>query len=150
MKIYIDTSALNRIFDDRTQVRIALEANAMQSIFLLIEHQKVELVSSDALAYEVSRIPSPTNRLIIEKILNFASHYQSLNPVILERARYLEQNNNLGQLDAFHVACAEAQKVGSLITCDDRLIKRYKGELILCNPAQFVLNITTLGDENED
>jgi hypothetical protein len=54
MKIYLDTSALNRIFDDRSQIRVAMEALAVQSILLLIEASGVELISSEALAYEIS------------------------------------------------------------------------------------------------
>ena len=37
MKIYLDTSALNRIFDDQSQPRVYLEATAMLIVFVLIE-----------------------------------------------------------------------------------------------------------------
>ncbi|MFN3533374.1 MAG: hypothetical protein ACK41Q_12830 [Candidatus Brocadia sp.] len=37
MKIYLDTSALNRIFDDQSRPRVYLEATAMLIAFVLIE-----------------------------------------------------------------------------------------------------------------
>ena len=43
MKIYLDTSALNRIFDDQSQARIYLESVSMEVIFLLIEIKILKL-----------------------------------------------------------------------------------------------------------
>ena len=55
----------------------------------------------------------------------------------------LKRDNNITQLDALHIACAEAQQVDRFITCDDRLIKRYKNAIIhLCNPVELVLQAT--------
>ena len=143
MKIYLDTSALNRPFDDRSQVRISLEALAVQSIILLIQERTIDLISSDALAYEVSRNPYPENQTIVREILEYASAYQDFTTLILERGQQLERDNNITQLDALHIACAEAQQVDRFITCDDRLIKRYKNAIIhLCNPVELVLQAT--------
>ncbi|GCA90062.1 hypothetical protein MiTa_03417 [Microcystis aeruginosa NIES-4264] len=49
LKVYLDTSVLNRIFDDQTQARIYLESISMQLIFLLVENEAIEIVSSDVL-----------------------------------------------------------------------------------------------------
>lgn len=146
MKIYLDTSAINRIFDDRSQIRVAIEALAVQSILLLIEAGSVELISSEALAYEISRDPYPERQTIALGISRLATSYQALTTEIRDRARQLERENNLKSLDALHVACAEFQRVDFLITCDDRLIRRYKGEMRLCNPAEFILQMTPSGE----
>jgi hypothetical protein len=79
MKIYLDTSALNRPFDDLSQPRVALEALAVKSILLLIETGAISLVSSDALAYEVSRHPYPDSRWIIQSILKLAKAHQLIS-----------------------------------------------------------------------
>jgi hypothetical protein len=47
VNIYIDTSALNRIFDDQSQPRIYLESSAMLLVFGLIEKRIISIVSSD-------------------------------------------------------------------------------------------------------
>jgi hypothetical protein len=52
MKVYIDTSALNRIFDDQSQPRIYLEASSMLIVFMLIDFETIEFVSSDVLLFE--------------------------------------------------------------------------------------------------
>ncbi len=51
MNIYLDTSALNRIFDDQSQPRIFLEASAMLLVFGLIEKRIISIVSSEVLIY---------------------------------------------------------------------------------------------------
>ena len=52
MNVYLDTSALNRIFDDQSQPRIFLEASAMLLVFGLIEKRIISIVSSEVLIYE--------------------------------------------------------------------------------------------------
>ena len=56
MKIYLDTSVLNRIFDDQSQVRIYLEATVVLLIFMLIDKGYLELVSSEVLIYGMKTI----------------------------------------------------------------------------------------------
>lgn len=55
MIIYLDTCSLQRPLDDRTQVRIRLEAEAVLGIIDLVEAGTVDLLSSDALAYETEK-----------------------------------------------------------------------------------------------
>jgi predicted nucleic acid-binding protein len=142
MKIYFDTSALNRPFDDLSQPRVALEALAVESILLLIETNVLLLVSSDVLAYEVSRHPYPESQWIIQSILKLAVAYQPIVPSVLERGQELENSDRIGNIDALHLACAELQGVDYSITCDDRLVKRYRGRLKALNPTAFVLAMT--------
>lgn len=69
MKIYLDTSCLNRIFDDQSQPRIYFEATAMLVVFQLIEKNILDLVSSDILIFENSKNPFPDRKLFVEFIL---------------------------------------------------------------------------------
>lgn len=66
MKVYFDTSALNRIFDDQSQMRIRLEATVMEVIFFLIDMKILEFASSDALVYEAERNPFADRRIFVE------------------------------------------------------------------------------------
>ena len=142
MKIYLDTSAINRPFDDRAQMRIALEAKAVEAILLLIETGVIELVTSEALAYEISRNPYPERQAIAIGVLQQAKSHQNLTPEILLRGKQLEANDRIGELDGLHIACAEVLLADYFITCDDRLIRRYKGTMCSCNPVEFILTIT--------
>jgi predicted nucleic acid-binding protein len=42
-------------------------------------------------------------------------------------------------MDAWNDACAEQLQVEALITCDERMIKRYKGNLTVINPVTFTM-----------
>lgn len=141
MKIYVYTSVFNRPFDDQTQPRIVLETQALQVVLRLVETQVLEMVSSSVLEYENSRNPFPIRQQWMERQLQLANSYQAVDDQIAERAEELVQLG-LGEIDAFHVACAEAAKSNYFLTCDDRLIRRYQGELRAINPVNFVLEST--------
>lgn len=51
-RVYLDTSAYNRPFDDQTQPKIFLETQAVVIILLMIEAKTVELISSSVLEFE--------------------------------------------------------------------------------------------------
>ncbi len=141
MRICLDTSVLNRPFDDQAQPRIALETQALRTILQLIEAKEVELVNSAAIAYENSRNSSPQRRQWVDQCLQLASQFQALDEGITQRAASLE-SQGLGAIDALHVACAEASGCDYFLTCDDRLVRRYSGQLKVVNPVSFVLEIT--------
>ncbi|MCX7113610.1 MAG: hypothetical protein NTX45_26680 [Proteobacteria bacterium] len=56
--IYLDTCSIQRPLDDKSQPRIYLEAEAILAILQLVEAKELELLSSDVLGYEISKIPS--------------------------------------------------------------------------------------------
>lgn len=47
MKIYLDTCSLQRPLDDKSQVRIQLEAEAILAVLTLCKDGDVEIVSSE-------------------------------------------------------------------------------------------------------
>jgi len=141
MKIYLDTRALNRIFDDQSQPRIYLESVAMELIFLSLEWGNLEIVSSAALQFETNNNPYGERRIFIEAVLIRATYFQDLNEEILTRAEEIEATMRIKGVDALHLACAE--KIGGLyfITCDDKIVKRYQGAIVVKNPNDFVNDV---------
>lgn len=57
LKIYFDNCCLNRPFDDQTQVRIRLEAEAVLLILSRIEYGEWAWVGSDVLIDEIEQTP---------------------------------------------------------------------------------------------
>ena len=55
MKIYLDSCSLQRPLDSKTQIRIALEAEAVLAALSLCESGEFELVSSEPLIFEARR-----------------------------------------------------------------------------------------------
>ena len=83
MRVYLDACSLQRPMDDRSQPRVNLEAEAVLTILGLVENGDLELVSSDALEFEVERTPDPERREVAQKILKSASQAIPLSTMTL-------------------------------------------------------------------
>jgi hypothetical protein len=111
-KIYMDVCCLNRPFDDWTQARIRLEAEAILAIALRCQNQEWQLISSTALEAEISKTPDLSKRQRVMDSLVIAKSIISVSPTILQRAKEIAP---LGfkSFDALHIACAELGQADS-------------------------------------
>lgn len=123
MKVYLDTCSLHRPLDDRAQLRVMLEAEAVLTFLTLCESGQHTYVSSDVLLFEINRNPHPQRRIFVSEIVARAADFVSLEIAIEQRALELERRV-FRALDALHLASAEAGMVDYFCTCDDRLLKR--------------------------
>jgi predicted nucleic acid-binding protein len=123
MRIYFDTCSLQRSLDDKSQLRVALEAEAVLGVLSLCEEGKHSFCSSDILQLENDRNPQAKRKEFTLGILERASEVIEIDDEIGMRAKELEKRG-FKAFDAVHVACAEAGKVDYLCTCDDRLLKK--------------------------
>ena len=144
--IYLDASALNRVFDDQSQSKIYLQSSAMIIIFQLIQEGMIEIASSDILQFENSKNPYLERKTFVNFILSKAKLYQKINEDILNRARQIKALG-IKDLDALHLASAEKLQCTHFITCDERIIKRYNGQLAVMDPVDYIKNIMK-GDKN--
>jgi len=149
MNIYLDTSTLNRIFDDQSQPRIFLEASAMLLVFGLIEKRIISIVSSDVLVYENSRNPYAERQIFVTSVLRKARVIQTLNDSLAKRAQEIEVMGIKG-LDALHLACAERLKADYFVTCDDRMIRKYTGTTVVINPVKLTMQVLQQEADNAD
>lgn len=60
--IYMDVCCLNRPFDNQVQGRIRMESEAILLILARCQSQEWQLLSSEVVEYEVSRIPDEERR----------------------------------------------------------------------------------------
>ena len=149
INIYLDTSALNRIFDDQSQPRIFLESSAMLLVFGLIEKRIISIVSSDVLVYENSRNPYAERQIFVTSVLRKARVIQTLNDRLARRAQEIEELGIKG-LDALHLACAERLKADYFVTCDDRMIRKYTGTIVAINPVELTMQVLQQEEDNAD
>jgi predicted nucleic acid-binding protein len=140
MKIYLDTSCINRVFDDQSQPRIFLESSAMITILAMIESTALSQVSSEVLLFENARNPFEERRVFVSLVLAKAKVIQTVSPTLLNRAQQIETSDAISGLDALHLACAEKLKCSYFITCDDRIVRRYTGLVKAINPVQFTVD----------
>lgn len=101
-RIYLDVCCLNRPFDDWSQPRIRLEAEAILAIIDQCQASNWTLISSTALETEISRTPDPTKKQRTSDSLSLASHRVIVTEDILNRAKTL-QNLSLKSFDALHI-----------------------------------------------
>lgn len=125
MRVYLDTCSLQRPLDSQSQIRIALEAEAILGILRFHEAGEVELISSDVLKYEVERTPILARKEYALEVLSTADSFVALNDQIENRAREFEQHG-IKPLDALHLASAEAGLADYFCTCDDGFLKKAK------------------------
>jgi predicted nucleic acid-binding protein len=141
MLLYLDNSVLNRPFDDQRQPRIWLEALSFSHVLTLIEAGEARLIRSPIHDLENNRNPFPLRRRWIEKCLHLAEATVELNDSVKSRALALE-HAGMKALDALHLACAEAGGAERFLTCDDRLIRRYSGVMMVESPVTFTTSLT--------
>src|SRR5262245_9147104 len=123
MKIYLDLCCWQRPFDDRSQSRVAVEAEAILGILALFESNGITLVVSEVLEFVLGRRPDAERNVSIEAFLTRAHQLVALDDIIESRAKILEASG-FKPIDALHVASAEAASVDVFCTCDDRLLKK--------------------------
>ncbi len=145
MKIYLDVCCLNRPFDDQSQTRIDLEAEAVLSIIQSVEDNEWEWISSDAVAYEISKTPNEERQERLWALESRSTERVKLIDSILQEA---EQLRHLGftSYDALHLTFAASADVDVFLTTDDKLLKRaqrYRKEIKIsvANPLSWLQEV---------
>jgi len=144
MRIYLDCCCLQRPFDDKSQPKIAVEAEAVLVILAFCESGRLQLVSSDALLFEIGCIPDQNRKDDAYAILKIARESVGLMPEIEAMARRLGESG-LKPLDALHLAFASDAKVDYFCTCDDKFLKKARSCAGLCtkvvSPTELVMEL---------
>ncbi len=121
--IYLDTCSIQRPLDHKTQIRVALEAEAVLGILTLVESNEVNLVSSEILLFEINRNPNQIRKEYALEVVSKAKDYIGMNPKIEKRAREFV-GLGIHFLDAVHLASAESAHADYFCTCDDGFLKK--------------------------
>lgn len=122
MRVYLDNCCLQRPLDNKSQVRVQLESEVVLAVLSLWEKKQIEVISSEALEFELAQNPDPVRRAYVAEILSSARKVQ-VDHSIHMRAKELEADGLRG-MDAIHIACAEAAGSDYFCSCDDRLLRR--------------------------
>ena len=145
MLVYLDTCSLQRPLDDKSQLRIRLEAEAVLSVIDLAEAGALELLSSDALRYETTRNPHPARKQFVWEVLAGASAHVGFSERVETRAKVLNQTG-IDTLDSLHLASAEEGEADFFCTCDDAFLQKAKRE---ANDETRVVSPLELAEELE-
>jgi predicted nucleic acid-binding protein len=144
MKIYMDVCCLGRPFDDLTQARIYLEAEAILSIISRCESGDWTLISSGTIDFEISQIPDFEVQDKINSLYSTAREHHKITQKLVDRAKEF-QNSKIGYFDSLHMAIAESANVDVMLTTDDRLVKRSqnsRARIKIANPVTWLMEVT--------
>ena len=145
LKLYLDSCALQRPFDDASQLRVRIEADAVTELIAAFERGDVLLVGSDVLNYEIAQIPDSNRREPVERLLRLCSSFVALTNEIEARAAGFGKYG-IKAFDAYHLASAIAVNAEYFCTTDDRFrqkaLKQQTGLTQIVSPLELIENIT--------
>ncbi len=140
-RIYLDTCAWCRPFDDPSHPRILQESDEVVEILKKVDSGEFEIIDSSALHAEISMI---TPKIKEETVLSLVKHVTNRFAVVTENieklAAELIKTCAIDAMDALHIAVAIENEVELFITTDDiilnkaKCISRYK--ITIKNPRE--------------
>jgi len=121
-RLYLDACCLNRPFDDQTQERVRMEAEAVKAILLRIGTGEWLWTGSEVLLFEIAQISDPDLQLDVALMAHDVDETIAVGDPEEHRARELRA---LGfkNADAMHLAVAEKGQVDVFLTVDDAILK---------------------------
>ena len=140
MRIYMDMCCYNRPYDDQTQLKVALEAQAKLHIQDLIKNRRLELISSYMLRYECSNNPFPMRRDTIFDFIdnNIVGYVGDDRKELIEKKASEIMETGVKYKDACHVAAAIYARCEYFISTDVRLLKYQTKEIKMVTPIEFI------------
>jgi predicted nucleic acid-binding protein len=123
MRIYLDNCCLQRPLDDQTHPRIRVETEAVFVVLAAVRAGEQSLLGSEALEYEVGRIPDEARRTEVLSVLALATERLQVTDAVEALALTFEQQG-VRAMDAIHLALASTAKADFFCTCDDKLFRK--------------------------
>jgi len=142
VRIYLDNCAFNRPFDDQSQIRIRLEAEAKLYLQDKIKQGALELIWSYILEFENEANPFLERKAAIRKWHSLAVVEIEENASVLKIAKNLLKKGVKAK-DALHVASAIEGCADYFVTTDDRLLKKLFDLTVVqvINPVDIIVLI---------
>lgn len=116
----------------------------MLAVLGLVESGKLELISSEALEFEINRMPDTERQVQAKRVLTLASRTLELVDEIQDHAQAL---NGMGikPFDALHLAFASWARVDFFCSCDDKLLKKARKldslNTAIVTPLQLLMEV---------
>lgn len=130
MCLYLDACCLQRPFDDQTQLRIRVESEAVLAVLAAVEAGDAVLLTSEALEFEIQRIPDKQRRREVLGMLTLATERLTVTEASEALAVSLEQAG-VTAMDALHAALASHASADFFATTDDKLLRKLKNFPVL-------------------
>ena len=146
MRIYLDNCCYNRPYDDQTQIRISLEAQAKIFIQNAIRRGKIELASSFVMRHENNQNPYIDKKTFIGNFIaeNVSVFIASDRKIEVQSIAEEIMSAGIKTADATHIACAILADCDYFLTTDDKVLKYHSDKIKILNPIEFlkILEVT--------
>ena len=119
--IYLDTNVYARPFDDQTQSRIQEEADAFLEIIEAVRANRIKLLCSDILDFEVHNILREEKRSKVKGYLGLCENQIASSADLLALARNIHIRCQIRPRDAIHVATAILGEARYFLSCDTKI-----------------------------
>ncbi len=139
----MDVCCLDRPFDDLSQDRVYLEAEAVLSIVSHCEKGEQTLLASGVIDFELSKSNDDSKLEKVQALYEVARERILLSEEDELRAGYF-QRNGLKPYDSLHLAMAEGCGADVFLTTDDRLLqaaKRSNVNIKIENPVSWLMEV---------
>jgi predicted nucleic acid-binding protein len=139
----MDVCCLGRPFDDLSQDRIYLEAEAVLSIISRCEQGEWTLAASGAIEYELSKLTDTDKLEQITELYAAASERITLSGQVESRAAFFRQNG-IKPFDSLHLALAETGGADVFLTADNSFLKKAKKtdlKIKIANPVSWLMEV---------
>lgn len=144
MKVYLDNCCFNRPFDDLSQDRVYLEAEAILSIIARCEKGEWELLGSGVIELELSKLTNMERMEQVRALYSVVRTRIAMTTETESRAAFFQQAG-IKPFDSLHLAVAETGGANVFLTTDDRLLRaaskielRIRAE----NPVNWLMEVT--------
>lgn len=140
MRIYLDNCCYNRPYDDQSQTRVRLEADAKMQIQHMIRNGELELATSFVLDYENNLNRSEQKKQTIRNFMKEFEFYYVDESSLSEIERIAEpiMATGIKSKDAWHLACALIAECDYFISTDKRLLKYKTDKITSLTPVEFM------------
>ena len=126
---------LQRPLDDKAQLRVLVEAQAVLGLLAFCETGDVDLIASEALVFEADASSDAVRRDFAVQTISKATQFiQTDAPLKAQAQKFME--SGIKPLDALHLASAIRAQADYFCTCDDRFLR--KARSLNTVPTQIV------------
>lgn len=149
LKIYLDSNIYCRPFDDCSQLRIALEAEAVLRLWQRAEEGRIVCLSSKLIMLELSKMP-PSKWQEVKKFIQLIGDVIHYCDSVKKLAEKIIKVVKIPDYDALHLAFAAHGQADLFLTCDDDILRKSASieellksddlALVILNPIQFIQN----------
>jgi predicted nucleic acid-binding protein len=142
MKIYLDNCCFNRPFDDQSQIRIKLEAEAKLKIQEEIRSGNLQLVWSYILDYENSKNPYQERKERIRGWRQYAINDIREDSELINIANSIN-SKGVQKIDSLHLACAISAHCEYFLTTDDKILQHSNSieDIKVSDPIGFIKEV---------